>query len=272
MITINLEFENLLKLAYDSKLDDDIISKINFKEFESEASKYLQNNVEYCDEISHIFTMCSGANDGEEFLDNHFELLKKYPIQAIIMLVSSLLYYRSSRNYEERTLQYLLSNYYNVYELDLEIYNEIKDFIECETISKFESELEFKSKFQEFNDINYLQNNYLDFKIPIVEFIELFNSNKIDSLEKLQVAIDILKWNSPKKYTLGHNRAQEILKVFESYSWSEDEMNLWSDNFYDIDFEFDSYALVKQVNDAKIKAEVEHISEMNKKFPNYRHD
>ena len=272
MISFKLEFENLLRLVHDSRVDDDIIAEINFEEFESEAFKYLQNNVKYCDEISHIFTVCSGAKNGQEFLDNHFELLKKYPIQAMIDIVSSLLYYSNSRNYEERTLQYLLSNYYKVYELNLEIYNEIKDFIECETISKFESELEFKSEFQEFNDINYLRNNYVEFKIPIDDFIELFNSNKIESLEKLQVAIDILKWNSPKKYTLGNNRAQEILKVFESHLWSEDEMNLWSDNFYDIDFEFDSYALAKQVNDSRIKAEVKHISEMNKKFPNYRHD
>ena len=270
MIAINLGFENLLRLVHDDKIGSDILVELNFSEFESQAFNYLQNEVKHCDEIAHIFTVCSGAKNGQEFLDDHFELLKKYPIQAIIPLVNSILCYY--RNPEERALQYLLSNYYKVYELNLEIYNEIKDFIECETISRFESELEFKSELQKFNDINYLQNNYINFKIPIDDFIELFNSNKIDSLEKLQVAIDILKWNSPKKYTLGNNRAQEILKVFESHLWSENEMNLWSDNFYDIDFEFDSYALAKQVNDARIQAEVKHISEMNKKFPTYRHD
>ena len=270
MIAINLEFENLLRLVHGGKIGSDILVEINFSEFETQAFNYLQNEVKNCDEIAHIFTVCSGAKNGQEFLDDHFELLKKYPIQAIIPLVTSILCYY--RNPEERTLQYLLSNYYKVYELNLEVYNEIKDFIECETISRFESELEFKSELQKFNDINYLQNNYINFKIPIDDFIELFNSNKIDSLEKLQVAIDILKWNLPEKYTFRNDRAQAILKVFESHSWSVDEINLWSDNFYAIDFEFDSYMLAKQVNDARIIKEAKHISEMNKRFPNYRHD
>ena len=87
MIAINLGFENLLKLVHDDKIGSDILVEINFSEFEAQAFNYLQNEVKYCDEIAHIFTVCSEAKNGQEFLDDHFELLKKYPIQAIIPLV-----------------------------------------------------------------------------------------------------------------------------------------------------------------------------------------
>lgn len=285
MFNINISLEFLLEELSHNRIDDSIIKQIKFQEFDELVYNYVklneerfvkENGVDYIYEIMDIMIKTTNSLNNHDFLNNHFKDIKRYPIIFVLDALSVTLK-KYWQNVHDDVFDYMLNNYYFYDEEDLEnkkiIYDQLKGYIECDKLNEFAANIIFIEKLFEFEDIEYLEDNYSNTNVSIDELIKVIQTGNVNSLDKLDTFISILKWNLPDNNGLRPYKKLNALKVFESKEdWSNNELKLWSDNFYYIDFEYDSAFDIENSISNDIKAEVEHISEMNKKFPNYRHD
>ena len=285
MFNINISLEFLLEELSHNRINDSIIKQIKFQEFDELVYNYVKLNeerfvkergVDYINEIIDIMIKTTNSLNNHDFLNNHFKDIKRYPIIFVLDALSVTLK-KYWKNVHDDVFDYMLNNYYFYDEEDLEnkkiIYDQLKGYIECDKLNEFAANIIFIEKLFEFEDIEYLEDNYSNTNVSIDELIKVIQTGNVNSLDKLDTFISILKWNLPDNNGLLPYKKLNALKVFESKEdWSNNELELWSDNFYYIDFEYDSAFDIENSISNAIKAEVEHISEMNKKFPNYRHD
>ena len=285
MFNINISLEFLLEELSHNRINDSIIKQIKFQEFDELVYNYVKLNeerfekergVDYINEIIDIMIKTTNSLNNHDFLNNHFKDIKRYPIIFVLDALSVTLK-KYWQNVHDDVFDYMLNNYYFYDEEDLEnkkiIYDQLKGYIECDKLNEFAANIIFIEKLFEFEDIEYLEDNYSNTNVSIDELIKVIQTGNVNSLDKLDTFISILKWNLPDNNGLRPYKKLNALKVFESKEdWSNNELKLWSDNFYYIDFEYDSAFDIENSISNDIKAEVEHISEMNKKFPNYRHD
>lgn len=285
MFNINISLEFLLEELSHNRIDDSIIKQIKFQEFDKLVYNYVklneerfvkENGVDYIYEIMDIMIKTTNSLNNHDFLNNHFKDIKRYPIIFVLDALSVTLK-KYWKNVHDDVFDYMLDNYYFYDEKDLEnkkiIYDQLKGYIECDKLNEFAANVIFIEKLFEFEDIEYLEDNYSNTNVSIDELIKVIQTGNVNSLDKLDTFISILKWNLPDNNGLHPYKKLNALKVFESKEdWSNNELELWSDNFYYIDFEYDSAFDIENSISNAIKAESKHISEMNKKFPNYRHD
>ena len=285
MFNINISLEFLLEELSHNRINDSIIKQIKFQEFDELVYNYVKLNeerfvkekgVDYINEIMDIMVKTTNSLNNHDFLNNHFKDIKRYPI-IFVLDALSLTLKKYWKNVHDDVFDYMLNNYYFYDEEDLEnkkiIYDQLKGYIECDKLNEFAANIIFIEKLFEFEDIEYLEDNYSNTNVSIDELIKVIQTGNVNSLDKLDTFISILKWNLPNNNGLLPYKKLNALKVFESKEdWSNNELELWSDNFYYIDFEYDSAFDIENSISNAIKAESEHISEMHKKFPNYRHD
>ena len=285
MFNINISLEFLLEELSHNRIDDSIIKQIKFQEFDELVYNYVklneerfvkENGVDYIYEIMDIMIKTTNSLNNHDFLNNHFKDIKRYPIIFVLDALSVTLK-KYWQNVHDDVFDYMLDNYYFYDEKDLEnkkiIYDQLKGYIECDKLNEFAANVIFIEKLFEFEDIEYLEDNYSNTNVSIDELIKVIQTGNVNSLDKLDTFISILKWNLPNNNGFLPYKKLNALKVFESKEdWSNNELKLWSDNFYYIDFKYDSAFDIENSISNTIKAESKHISEMNKKFPNYRHD
>lgn len=82
----------------------------------------------------------------------------------------------------------------------------------------------------------------------------------------------LVNFYAPNNYLGKKYKKAFVLYVFEGYEeWSQEQFDYICEEFYDIDFAdaaADHYAYINE----SISQEANYISNMLKKYPNYRHD
>jgi hypothetical protein len=214
--------------------------------------------------------------------------LKKLSLNKVVFLLSEFCpKYKNSSDYGNTILDWLLNNKYST-KLTIEIYNELKDLfekyeIDSDSMDIFRHHEHFKNELKLFNDVDFIRNNYTNFGFDKNEILEILKGlvikRKIDNPAKLNLFLALIEWYAPKKMPFGPNYRKEfILEIILANdesgieSWSEDSFERIREEFYDIDFNYESYEMIKSLNDGMIQDEVNHIKKMTELNPSYRHD
>lgn len=147
---------------------------------------------------------------------------------------------------------------------------------------KFEKRVHFIDELKLFEDLSFIENSYTNFDFNKEEILEILKgiiiARKLTDFRHIEIFIRLVKWYAPTKSILdSHKYKAFVLEVFEADDDSGVEMfstntfQIIQEYFYDINF-MDSADEHKQLYQIKIEDEANHISRMQSKYPNYRHD
>lgn len=248
--------------------------------------KSNENDLEkYIDVFGEILFEHSGSSTYFEDWDNYWDKIKDLPLK---ILVDLLLIYKPGKHresHEDVALNYLLSNKYNENEATLEIYEELKDYFIDEQPKKF---IEFREKqhfideLKLFNDLNFIEDKYTKIYFGINEIKELLKeiviSRKLENFHQIKLFLILVNWYAPENRFDRKYKDAFVLEIFEVDDnsgipmWSDEVIDLWKEEFYNIDFDWSNSEIIKDQINSSCKTEANYISERLKINPNYRHD
>ena len=227
-----------------------------------------------------------GSDTYVEDWDKWFEHLRPLPAGYLIMLLSNWCPKRHRDELDDSTLSYLLSCYYNS-DLTQQIYDEISEFFEREELEptmfeQFKKKIHFRDELALFDDVSFIENSYTNFSFETTEILEILKgiilARKLNDFNQIELFIRLVKWYAPSKSVFNtYNYKAFVLEVFETDDESGVEMfssttlQMIHEYFYDVNF-MDTSDEIKQLYQITIEDEANHISYMQKKYPNYRHD
>ena len=227
-----------------------------------------------------------GSDTYVEDWDKWFEHLRPLPAGYLIMLLSNWCPKRHRDELDDSTLSYLLSCYYNS-DLTQQIYDEISEFFEKEDLEptmfvQFKKKIHFRDELALFDDVSFIENSYTNFSFETTEILEILKgiilARKLNDFNQIELFIRLVKWYAPSKSVFNtYNYKAFVLEVFETDDESGVEMfssttlQMIHEYFYDVNF-MDTSDEIKQLYQITIEDEANHISYMQKKYPNYRHD
>lgn len=227
-----------------------------------------------------------GSDTYVEDWDKWFEHLRPLPAGYLIMLLSNWCPKRHRDELDDSVLSYLLSCYYNS-DLTQQIYDEISEFFEKEDLEptmfeQFKKKIHFRDELALFDDVSFIENYYTNFSFETTEILEILKgiilARKLNDFNQIELFIRLVKWYAPSKSVFNtYNYKAFVLEVFETDDESGVEMfssttlQMIHDYFYDVNF-MDTSDEIKQLYQITIEDEANHISYMQKKYPNYRHD
>ena len=283
-----IEIENVSQYALGKSLKlfggRNNVIQLLFNFFTTEPDKLEDDN--YSTLYKSILFDCSLNQTYKDDWDEVWYLVKDLPLKFIVNTLEEYPPGKKSIQGEDRALSFLLNNYYNCNYLTKDIYNELKSLFECEPIDfkKFRKQEQFKIKILEFNDLEWLKENYSEFSFDRDEILNLLKqviiNNKLDNLMKFDLFIDVVKFFAPYNTINKRYRDAFILEVFESIEgiemldeeWDKEKYKLLVENFPEIDFEIDNSKDIKDSIDIVCKEEADHITKQLQNNPNYRHD
>lgn len=252
-----------------------------FKEFPNDLKNDQKNEV-----FQYILFECSGSSTYREDWEELWPKLEDLPLG---FLVDALQAYKPGKNgadAEDVAVSWLLSWKYNTNEVTQEIYNELVQYFDKdslpEALDKFKKREHYINELCLFEDLDFIEDNYTYFDFDKEEISEILKgiilARKLDDPIKLSIFLALVEWYAPKKNPFGPQYRKEfILEIIQVDDESGIEMfseNSWEkirEEFYDIDFEI-SAEMVKDSNQQMIQDECNHITKMQKINPNYRHD
>ena len=227
-----------------------------------------------------------GSDTYVEDWDKWFEHLRPLPAGYLIMLLSNWCPKRHRDELDDSTLSHLLSCYYNS-DLTQQIYDEISEFFEKEDLEptmfeQFKKKIHFRDELALFDDVSFIENSYTNFSFETAEILEILKgiilARKLNDFNQIELFIRLVKWYAPSKSVFNtYNYKAFVLEVFETDDESGVEMfssttlQMIHEYFYDVNF-MDTSDEIKQLYQITIEDEANHISYMQKKYPNYRHD
>lgn len=260
------------------------VMQLLFNFFTTEPDKLENSN--YISIYQSILFCCSDNNSYEEDWDEVWWLVKDLPLKFIVDSMESYPPGKSGSS-ANKALSYLLSKKYNIHftsGLTKEIYEELSDLFydEPEAFKEFKKVQYFMDELLEFNDPRWLYETYSEFSFDKEAILELLKrvveTRKLDTPEKLSIFLGMVKYYAPENSFDRKYGDAFVLEIFEANddsgidTWSEESIQMWKDEFYNIDFEWSNSEVIKdQINDSH-KQEANHISEQLKINPNYRHD
>ena len=241
------------------------------------------------DTFKQILFSVSGNETYEEDWDILWDKLKFLNIQIIVKLLEEHTPKRRHEKTEDAALRYLLekrffkTNIAMLTEHNIIIYNEIKDLfeVEPEALKLFRKKKFFVDKVLEFkeDDLKIIYDNYSEYKFETDEILEILKNSvesfKIDTTEKLSIFLNLVRFYAPINSFDRKYRDAFILEIYEAHpdeGWNETMLALWQDEFYNVKFNTICSAEVKDQIQDRNSEEAKHIGDMNKKYPNYRHD
>ena len=232
-----------------------------------------------------IFSTVGSSTYAEDW-DKWFEYLRPLPVGYLIMLISNWCPKRHCDELSDSTLSYLLSCYYNS-DLTQQIYDEISEFFEREELEptlfeQFKKKIHFIDELALFDDVSFIEKSYTDFSFETTEILEILKgiilARKLNDFNQIELFIRLVKWYAPSKSVLDTYKYRSfVLEVFETDDESGVEMfstntfQIIQEYFYDVNF-MDTSDEIKQLYQITVENEANHISSMQKKYPNYRHD
>lgn len=213
-----------------------------------------------------------------------YDGLNKLPLK---FLLESLLEYKPGKRSEycsDVALNYLLERYYYVSNVEklteeqveelFELFEDLSDKIPS-GLSEYKLKKDFETALLEFKDFEYISNNYNNVSYDTKECTELLckvAANDNIDLDHLELFCDIIKYHAPANQFDRKYYDLFVLTIFEANdNWSDEEMNIITAYFYNINFEECSYRYQQAIDDSYQK-ESDYISEKLKLNPNYRHD
>lgn len=224
--------------------------------------------------------------DGETYKEIWLEFwqqgLNEFPLDYLIDTLTSYKPGRRSDKCADVALNFLLYHYYNVELEDLDqdkLENLAKLFEEIAELPsdliEYKSKLVFERCLLEFEDLEYLNNNYTnvsyDTKVIRELLCKVAASGKVND-DNMEIFCVLVDWYAPNNNLFRNYRAVFILTIFEANeNWSEDEFDIFDEFFYNIDFD-DSAQSHQDIINQSYEDESRHISEQLKINPNYRHD
>ena len=227
-----------------------------------------------------------GSSTYVEDWDKWFEYLRPLPVGYLIMLISNWCPKRHCDNLDDSVLSYLLSCYYNS-DLSQQIYDEISEFFEKEDLEptmfeQFKKKIHFRDELALFDDVSFIEKSYTDFSFETTEILEILKgiilARKLNDFNQIELFICLVKWYAPSKSVFDTYKYRSfVLEVFETDDESGVEMfstntfQIIQEYFYDVNFMDTSYE-IKQLYQITVENEANHISSMQEKYPNYRHD
>ena len=189
-------------------------------------------------------------------------------------------------NNENEIMNFIMSKKYrcnNLDELTSEQFEELckafedNDYVDIPgDVENFLRKKKFVDHLLSFKDVRYIEDNYhiIDFEINEIRDILTLVAKNQDQIPNfdLDLFCDLVKFYAPNNYLGKKYRNAFVLYVFEGYEeWTQEQFDYFSEEFYDIDFAdaaSDHYAYINE----SISQEANYISNMLKKYPNYRHD
>lgn len=253
-----------------------------FKDHPNDLKNNQKNEV-----FQYILFECSGNNTYREDWEELWPKLEDLPLSFLVDALQSYKPGKNGANAEDVAIDWLLSWKYNTGEMTQEIYGELVPYFDNDSLpdalDNFQKIIHFKNELELFEDLNFIENNYTDFDFDKSEITEILKgivlARKLDDPIKLELFLNLVDWYAPNKSPIGPRyRTEFILDIFQVDDnsgiemFSEDSMERIKENFYDIDFDFDSVEMVKEFNQNMIKDECNHITKMQAINPNYRHD
>ncbi len=251
---------------------------------------YFKENIEHLNtgEVYELFTQilfqCSNNESYTQDWEILWDKLNVLPLYVIVRLLEEHTPKKRNENNVDASLNYLLNNRYNS-RLTKEIYQELKDLFECEPeeFKTFRRKQNFIDKVSAFDDADYICNTYCEINFNESEILELLKQvvidKKIDTIEKLNVFIRMVKFYAPLNNFNGRRyRDVFVLEIFEGndngevQSWDQEQVDIWYEEFPNIDFNYTSYRDVKDRIDNINSEEAKHITSKLKDNPNYNHN
>ena len=288
-INIEISVEDFLQKLKDSNDRRPLLELIGRKFFIGECIELFLENGTFAKENYSIFNEIlfddnfQGETELEMWDEFWLDGLNKFPLEYLVeTMLKHPPCYRSSKR-SDATLDYLLRRYYQVSEVDSlndnqieELANLFDEFDEIPSeLNEYKNKKEFENKLLEFEDLDYLNNNYTNNSYETKEIQELLckvaDSGKInkDNLNDFCIIID---WYAPKNMFDRKYRDTFVLSIFESnIGWTEDEYNIFDDYFYNINFD-ECAQMYQDIINQSYQDESDHISRQLKLNPNYRHD
>ena len=288
-INIEISVEDFLQKLKDSNDRRPLLELIGRKFFIGECIELFLENGTFAKENYSIFNEIlfddnfQGETELEMWDEFWLDGLNKFPLEYLVeTMLEHKPGYRSRRR-SDASLDYLLRRYYQVSKVDSlndnqieELANLFDEFDEIPSDMKdYKNKKEFETKILEFEDLDYLNNNYTNISYETKEIQELLckvaDSGKInkDNLNDFCIIID---WYAPKNMFDRKYRDTFVLSIFESnIDWTEEEYNIFDDYFYNINFD-ECAQMYQDIINQSYQDESDHISRQLKLNPNYRHD
>lgn len=256
---------------------------ILLKYFEERPDELGDANI--LNSFDQILFRCSGNETYVQDWDLLWDKLENLPIGILIHLLESNPPGKRNQNCSDVALNYLLSNKYNKSEATLEIYEELKDYFideQPEEFIKFREKQHFINELKLFNDLNFIEDKYTEINFEINEIKELLKeiviSRKLENLHQIKLFLTLVNWYAPKNSFDRKYKDAFVLEIFEVDDnsgipmWSDEVIDLWKEEFYNIDFDWSNSEIIKDQINSSCKNEANYISEQLKINPNYRHD
>ena len=236
------------------------------------------------DLLKQILFQCSGNETYSQDWELLYDKIKVLPLGVIVRLLEEHTPRKRNENSADISLKYLLNNRYNS-RLTKEIYEELKDLFEDEPdeFKIFRRKQKLIDKVEQFEDTDYIYNNYCEVSFDESEILELLKQvvvdKKLDTTEKLNIFIRMVKFFAPLNNFNGRRyRDVFVLEIFEGNDgseitlWSQDQVSIWYEEFPNIDFNYSSSHDIKDRIKNINSEEAKYISEKNKLNPNYNHN
>lgn len=231
-----------------------------------------------------ILFRCSGNETYVQDWDLLWDKLENLPIGILIHLLESNPPGKRNQNCSDVALNYYMWKKHSTNTITKEIYLELKDAFddEPEEFEKFRKVQHFIDEVSEFTDPGWLFQNYSGFSFDKEEILGILKqpiiNRKLDTLEKVEVYLRMVRFFAPQNSFDRKYRDAFVLELFEVEDdsgvemWSEEVIELWKEEFYDVDFNYTNSEIIKDQIDSSCKTEANYISEQLKINPNYRHD
>lgn len=231
-----------------------------------------------------ILFRCSGNETYVQDWDLLWDKLENLPIGILIYLLESNPPGKRNQNCSDVALNYYMWKKHSSNTITKEIYLELKDAFdgEPEEFKKFRKVQHFIDEVSEFTDPGWLFQNYSEFSFNKEEILGILKqpiiNRKLDTLEKVEVYLRMVRFFAPQNSFDRKYRDAFVLELFEVEDdsgvemWSEEVIELWKEEFYDVDFNYTNSEIIKDQIDSSCKTEANYISEQLKINPNYRHD
>lgn len=289
-----------IKLIRLGDLSNNEIFKDLCKEFHQE-NLHKNNDLVY-DFWNMIFTNLCNETEScfVDLLKDNFKEISYVDKDFIFFAVCEFtMLYRYSRNTTQKTEMYvdLICELFDIdkREYNFEKFQILEDFCSFMNVGEYYYPETVDSHIYIKKLMEHDKNNY-DFlqKVDCYRCLSSFSSSPIleilldfaksinvhENMWEVDLLIMISKYVSPKDALRQRNQAEFILEIFEALvegldttmSITEEIYKKFEEEFYKIDFKYDSLDLIKENNDKVIKDEVDHIIKMNNKYPNYNHN
>lgn len=287
-IKFEISVEEFLKILQDCNDRRPILELVGRKNLIHKCIElFLENGTIAKDNYS-IFNeiLFDDVFDGETYKEIWLEFwqqgLNEFPLDYLVDALTSYKPGRRSDKSADVALNFLLYYYYKVELEDLDsdkLENLAKLFEEIAELPsdliEYKSKLVFERCLLEFEDLEYLNNNYTnvsyDTKVIRELLCKVADSGKID-VDNISVFCQLVDWYAPQNVLGRRYRDVFVLSVFEANeNWSEDEFDTFDEFFYNVDFDECAQMYQDNINQS-YEDESRHISEQLKISPNYRHD